>query len=173
MANRSFWIGLFVGLVAAALLGLFVLPFLGVFDATAVGGPGFLNWWGEQNMESNIRWHAPDAKIPTQADVDEGLHHYAATCRECHGAPGVSGEEWARKMLPAPPKLWEKETQEMSDGELYYAVANGLSSTGMPAFGTTHKSDELWNIVALVRHLNSLSDEQQKELQEQPEEHHH
>ena len=35
---------------------------------------------------------------------------------------------------------------------------------GMPAFGTTHKDEEIWKIVAFLRQLPALTPEQEKEL---------
>jgi hypothetical protein len=45
----------------------------------------------------------------------------------------------------------------------------------MPAFSPTHKPDELWKIVAFLRHLPELTDAEQKALKaagEEAEEHH-
>ena len=51
---------------------------------------------------------------------------------------------------------------EMSDGELFWIVSNGIRTTGMPAFGPTHKPDDIWKIVSLIRHLPELSAQEQK-----------
>lgn len=164
MRNRAFWIGVVAGIAASILFGLFVVPFVGLFDMAATGEPGLLDWWGETNSRRALAWRAPQAEIPAEADPAQGLDHYAATCIHCHGAPEISPAEWAHAMQPPPPELWEPPTQQMSDGELFHVIAHGVKMTGMPAFGPDHSDAELWSIVALVRRLNELADEQRQRL---------
>lgn len=164
MRSRTFWIGVIAGVVVSVLIGLFVVPVLGLFEMTATGGPGLLDWWGDTNWESSLVWRAPDEAIPASANPDEGMEHYASTCLECHGAPNAEGAEWAQRMQPMPPELWEEDTQEMSDGKLFHIIKGGVRMTGMPAFGPDHGDADIWNMVAFVRKLNDLSDEQKQKL---------
>jgi hypothetical protein len=63
----------------------------------------------------------------------------------------------------------------MRDGELYWVVANGIRMTGMPAFSPTHKPDEIWKMVAFVRHMPEITKEEQQVLKagrEEEESHH-
>lgn len=173
MRSRSFWIGVFGGIVASILLGLFALPALGVFDMTATGKPGLLDWWGHTNWRSSLMWRAPEQTAPDSAAPNQGLEHYRSSCLMCHGAPKVSRAEWAHHMQPMPPKLWKKGTQNLSDGKLYHIVHNGVRMTGMPAFGQKHTESDIWNIVALVRELDSLSKKQQQKLKEAASEYQH
>ena len=45
----------------------------------------------------------------------------------------------------------------------------------MPAFAPTHKEEEIWKIVAFLRHLPELAPEEEKELAAEAEgaDHHH
>jgi len=47
--------------------------------------------------------------------------------------------------------------------------------TGMPAFSLTHKKEEIWHIVAFLRHLPEVTAEEQKVLKagSEEQEHHH
>jgi mono/diheme cytochrome c family protein len=54
--------------------------------------------------------------------------------------------------------------QHRSDGELFWIVQNGIRMSGMPAFGATHKERQIWEIVAFLRHLPSLTPEEEKAL---------
>jgi hypothetical protein len=58
----------------------------------------------------------------------------------------------------------------MRDGELFWVVSNGIRMTGMPAFAPTHKEDEIWKIVAFVRHLPEITKEEQQALKASREE---
>ena len=67
--------------------------------------------------------------------------------------------------------------QAMTDGELHWVVANGIGMTGMPAFSPTHTDGELWQIVAFVRHLPQLTEDERSALagprSDESEHHHH
>jgi len=164
---RGIWIGLILGAIFAAIFALFILPFFGLFDVSAATGSGFLDWWGETNMESALFWRAKDKTIPNDAKAADGLAHYRSSCIVCHGAPDISADGWATHMRPEPPELWDPETQSMNDGDIYYIVRNGLRMTGMPAFGADHSEHDIWNIVAFVRHLNQLTEEDKQQLRTQ------
>jgi len=98
------------------------------------------------------------------AALKTGLQHYRAMCVACHGGPGAAPEEFAAGLHPAPPDLASPQVQSFTDGMLYETVARGIGSTGMPAFGPTHQPDQIWSIVAFVRHLPALTPEERKEL---------
>lgn len=163
MRSRALWMGVLGGIVASLLIGLFAVPASGVIEMTATGSPGFLDWWGDTNWKSSVVWRAPDTKMPASADAAKGQEHFAAMCLQCHGAPDVPPAEWSRSMQPMPPKLWEQGIQQMGDGTLFYIIKNGVRMTGMPAFAD-HSEDDLWNLVAFVRQLDDLTDDQTRAL---------
>jgi len=54
-------------------------------------------------------------------------------------------------------------TQQLTDGELYYIIENGIRFTGMPAFGEESAGmgdDESWALVAFIRHLPTIAAEE-------------
>ena len=83
---------------------------------------------------------------------------------DCHGAPGVEESEFGEGLNPPAPDLTLPAMQRMRDGELFWVVSNGIRMTGMPAFSPTHKEDEIWKIVAFVRHLPEITKEEQQTL---------
>ena len=164
MKSGAFWFGIIAGIILSAVVGIVVLPMIGVFDMTATGNKNILDWWGETNLENTIEKNAPTTSIPTTASADKGMEHFASTCLQCHGSPDAPRRDWAETMLPKPPMLWQGDTQEMSDGEIFYVVRNGIRMSGMPAFGPHHQDEELWNIVKLVRQLDGLTQQQKERL---------
>ncbi len=98
------------------------------------------------------------------AALDRGLSHYKENCMPCHAAPGFEKAEFAQGMNPPPPELYSPMTQEMSDAQLFWITKNGLRMTGMPAFGVNHTDDEIRDIVAFLRHLPKMSDEEKAKL---------
>ncbi len=165
MKTSSFLSGFFVGLVLIVVVAFFVVPRLGIFDITAIGQPNILDWWGNTNLDKTLSLKAPKTKLPPTANPAKGFEHYKSTCLHCHGAPDSPREAWAKHMLPLPPHLQEEDTQQMPDGQLFYIVSNGIRMTGMPAFSPDHSQEDIWNMVAIVRGLNRLTEDQKQQLQ--------
>lgn len=73
---------------------------------------------------------------------------------------------YGKTMYPRPPDMRQKNTQEMSDGELYYTIQNGVRLSGMPAFGAAVDNDmDSWKLVAFIRHLPSISQSEEMEME--------
>lgn len=100
-------------------------------------------------------------KSPVQATPDvlhEAMEHWADHCAICHANDGSGNTMLGNTMYPRPPDMRQKDTQTMSDGELYYTIQNGVRLSGMPAFGAPGDNDlDSWRLVAFIRHLPSLS----------------
>lgn len=115
--------------------------------------------------------HAIQKRASTQSnpfakpeDIRAGLAHFKENCVDCHGAPGVEESEFGQGLNPPAPDLTLPAVQRMRDAELYWVVANGIRMTGMPAFSPTHKPDEIWKMVAFVRHMPEITKEEQQVL---------
>jgi hypothetical protein len=59
----------------------------------------------------------------------------------------------------------QPQTQNMTDGEIYYTIHNGIRLSGMPAWGETDKDDDSWKLVVFIRHLPQLIPEEEKEME--------
>jgi len=107
-------------------------------------------------------------KNPVTASPDvlrEGIEHWADHCAICHANNGGGDTMYGKTLYPRPPDMRQKDTQEMSDGELYYTIQNGIMLSGMPAFGTPGDNDlDSWKLVAFIRHLPSLSQSEELEM---------
>jgi len=93
---------------------------------------------------------------------NEGLQHFARYCALCHGNDG-SGQKTplGNGLFPKPPDLRAALTQELTDGELFYIIENGVRFTGMPAFGTGVRTEagdrQTWQLVTFIRRLPSIT----------------
>jgi len=58
-------------------------------------------------------------------------------------------------------------TQNLSDGELYYIIRNGVPLTGMPAWGEPNlvQDDDSWQLVLFIRRLPKLTPEEIKDME--------
>ena len=172
-----FLFGVLVGVLLVAVgAGAFLAS--GLFNVSANVAPGAMEKRvAEFTLDRSLARRAPTAANPMAKSPDavrSGMAHYKEMCVFCHGAPGVDASEAGEGLNPPAPDLTLTKIQKRSDGELFWILQNGIRMTGMPAFGPTHKDEELWKMVAFLRHLPELSDEEQKALQPGgPEDHHH
>jgi plastocyanin/mono/diheme cytochrome c family protein len=163
---RSFLLGVVVALAAQAVVAALVV-WSGVVDVAATTTRALPDRVLDYAATRAIAHHAPPGPNPLQGDpaaLRKGLEHYREMCVECHGGPGVTPEELAAGLHPPPPDLASAKIQAFTDGMIYDTVARGIGSTGMPAFGKTHRPEQIWSIVAFVRHLPQLTPEERREL---------
>ncbi len=96
---------------------------------------------------------------------EAAISHYHGMCRHCHGAPGVSRNEFAEGLYPSPPDLTSGNVQKMrGQTELFWIIKHGIKMSGMPAFGPTHDTKELWDLVALTRAIPQMRATQYREM---------
>src|SRR3982751_5660553 len=86
-----------------------------------------------------------------------GADDFRGQCAMCHGNDGRGRTPIAAHMYPPVPDLAAPEIQQFSDGALFSIVQHGVSWTGMPAFGSSHSDEQIWRLVAFVRHVPQLT----------------
>lgn len=93
--------------------------------------------------------------LPDTPDLaDRGREAFSHYCAACHGLDGQgTGVPFAAAMSPPVPSLASPEVQAYADGQLHWVVANGLWPSGMPASRDLLSDEEIWRIVAYLRHL--------------------
>jgi mono/diheme cytochrome c family protein len=91
--------------------------------------------------------------------VSEAMAHFADHCASCHANNGSGDTAIGRGLYPKPPDMRLAKTQNLTDGELYYIIHNGIRLTGMPAFGEETGEPDLdsWKLVHFIRHLPKIS----------------
>jgi mono/diheme cytochrome c family protein len=131
--------------------------------------------WMEKVMAENARKIATPADAKTlrnpraeqSADmIAEADEHFVEHCSICHGIEGRGDTTIGRNLYPKVPDMTQSQTQELSDGELYYIIYNGIRLTGMPAWGSEDKPEAIWDLVSFIRRLPKLSPEELQHLQE-------
>ena len=95
----------------------------------------------------------------------EARSHYADHCAVCHGADGSGGTKISKGLYPPTPDLAAKRTQDLSDGEIFYIIKEGIRFSGMPGFGGDDK--ENWKLVQFMRHLPKLTEEELHMIEEE------
>jgi mono/diheme cytochrome c family protein len=129
-------------------------------------------------MEAMLARNARHLAIPANArktanpvaTSDEVLHdarlHFADHCAVCHANDGSGDTLFGKGLYPKAPDLRERDSQKLSDGEIFWIIENGVRFTGMPAFGGSHDStDDSWKLVLFIRHLPQLTAQEQLEME--------
>ncbi|MCA1439536.1 c-type cytochrome [Ensifer sp. IC4062] len=155
-------------------IALAILPFAVVFAAWI----GFFNvgassghwkvtdWFLHFAMRSAVRTYALAVDAPPELPhhaVQTAAGHFARGCAICHGAPGEPRSPAVLRMLPQPPDLTER-VNSWSDAELFRIVKHGVRFTGMPAWPSQRRDDEVWAMVAFLRRLPALRAEAYRDL---------
>jgi mono/diheme cytochrome c family protein len=115
----------------------------------------------EAARERSIAVRADDIDVPPLDDramVRRGAGNYDAMCVGCHLAPGKENSELRTGLYPVPPDL-TKHTR-LNPAETFWVIKHGVKSTGMPAWGKSMDDRYIWDLVAFVRALPSLSAKQ-------------
>ncbi|MBK5293603.1 MAG: c-type cytochrome [Acidobacteriia bacterium] len=92
---------------------------------------------------------------PAPLAIAEARDHFADHCAACHGNKGNGKTQINAGLYPPAPDMRQTETQQLSDGELFYIIKNGIRFTGMPGWGG--EDEENWKLVLFIRHLPKLS----------------
>lgn len=113
------------------------------------------------NFEYAIANYAVGVSIPAEAKnrknpltvdsqvIAEARKHFKEHCAVCHGEDGAGKTETAAGLSPEVPDLHADHIQNLTDGELFYIVKNGVRFTGMP--GWDLEDHHNWSLVALIR----------------------
>lgn len=107
--------------------------------------------------------------LSSSSDLHAGMEHFADHCATCHANDGSGDTLFGKGFYPKPPDMRTKETQNKSDGELYYTIENGIRLSGMPAFAEEHaKAGDrgTWNLVLFIRHLPNQTAEELQQMEQ-------
>lgn len=153
--------------VATLPLAAVLFAWTGVFDVAASSGHWKItDWFLHFAMRSSVRTYALPVELPAELPryaLQPAAGHFARGCAICHGAPGEARSPAALRMLPQPPDLAGK-VGEWSDAQLFYIVKHGVRFTGMPAWPTQARDDEVWAMVAFLRGLPGLDRDRYRNL---------
>src|SRR5258706_13224618 len=79
---------------------------------------------------------AQNPVLASAEDMRDARLHFADHCAICHANDGSGQTMIGNGLYPKPPYLRLGQTQNLSDGELFWIIENGVRSTGMPAFAS-------------------------------------
>jgi len=153
---KRWWITAAILLAAGGALGLAVAA-SGLIPITASSGHFAITErlliFAKQRSVATHTLGEPSPPLGEPSAVLKGAGHFESACRPCHGAPDLARQpRVARSMLPPPPNLSQR-APEWQPRELFYIVKHGIKMTGMPAWPSLVRDDE---VAAMVAFLNVL-----------------
>jgi mono/diheme cytochrome c family protein len=167
-------------------LGWFLLGAISLFAFAFAAGAAFVlraHGFSASEQPSNVeRWIARKARsaalssdartranpISSSPEVlAEGRAHWADHCAVCHANDGSGNTQMGKRTYPPAPDMRLPATQQMTDGELFYIIQNGVRLSAMPAWGSGsgHDEQDSWKLVHFIRHLPALTVDEKKEME--------
>ena len=168
-------------------LGWFLLGGVVVCAVAALAGSAFLSGAGGFSARAQPtaaeRWLARRARasavpagarslanpLPNTPEVlAEARAHWADHCSGCHANDGSGDTQLGKSTYPPAPDMRQAATQNMTDGELFYIIQNGIRMSAMPAWGggSSHDEQDSWKLVHFIRHLPRLTAEEKQEMEQ-------
>jgi len=166
------------------------LVFAGVAGIALVHGGGLTNFAADEAhpalvngtiaffRERFIAARSQDVEVPDLDDpqrVANGGAHYVPMCAGCHLGPGTKDTEIRRGLYPQPPNLaqprghaggHDHSDMKQSAARQFWIIKHGIKMTAMPAWGTSHDDEAIWDLVAFLQKLPDLSPEDYAALSE-------
>ena len=157
--------------LAVALAAAAALWYLRTTGLSARSTPSSL----EAEVARRVRaWAIPaDARerrnpiAPSDEALASGRAHFADHCASCHANDGSGNTEMGRNLFPKSPDMRQAATQQLTDGELFWIIENGIRFTGMPGWstGTSEGEAATWHLVHFIRHLPNLTAAEIEEME--------
>jgi len=167
MRVRWFLLGVLSSLAVAGIGAAVVLRSARGFSAREQ--PGAMETWFARaarsaSIPSETRTRVnPEPNTPSV--IADGMAHWADHCATCHGNDGSGDTEMGRRMYPPAPDMRLPATQQLSDGELFSIIENGIRLTAMPAWGGGADGEhDSWKLVHFIRHLPQLTETEKAEM---------
>jgi len=158
--------------VFAVMMGVAVGVYFITVGVSARSSPGALETSAARALRGvavRMRTRGLTNPIPVSEEIlAEGRAHFADHCASCHGNDGGGNTEMGRGLYPRAPDMRLPATQNLSDGELFYIIENGVRLTGMPGWstGTASGEESTWHLVHFIRHLPRLTADELERMEE-------
>ena len=171
----------FLIIVVATLIGggLFVYSGSYPMGADSPHNP-FTYWVLETLRERSIARAASDIQIPDKLNTSDRLlaggADYNDMCAGCHLKPGKKESDFTIGLYPSPPNLtttadnhghkhggssgMDEDENSAAIQRQFWIIKHGIKASGMPAWGPTHSDERIWNMVAFLQRLPTLSEGQ-------------
>src|SRR3954451_10240431 len=157
------------GFVAGVLLTLIVLAgtvfaisHFGLYPIGADNPPGALERaLASRAMDVYAGKHKPPVLNPTKLtpeNLTEGAREYEEHCAFCHGGAKAKISPMRDRFSPPVPQLVNRIPHD-DEAWLFWLTKHGVRMTGMPAWDKVMSDEEIWAVVAFIKHSDKLPPE--------------
>jgi mono/diheme cytochrome c family protein len=158
---KGFAVGIIATLVAIA-AGAFVISSFGLFPIGADNPPsGLERALAGRAMDVYASKHKPAGENPVQPTADalkEGAKEYEEHCAFCHGGAKARISPMRDKFNPPAPQPINRIPHD-DDAWLFWVTKHGVRMTGMPTWAGIMSDDEIWKVIAFIKHSDRLPPE--------------
>jgi mono/diheme cytochrome c family protein len=154
----KFVIGFLSAIILVA-LALFCYVHFGFVDPRADIRPG--------SLEENLAMPALDASVgrrastmknpvqPSEENLLAGMRIYQSSCSGCHGDISHHHQAFGDSFYPRAPQFME-DAPDMPENQNHYIIEHGIRLSGMPAWNSTLKEREAWQVTSFLSNINKL-----------------
>lgn len=164
---KKFILGIIVAVVAIAAGVYFYFATGSAPVATSAHPMPFEAMLANKALHAKINKEMPRT-VPIAADdanYAAGATVYRDNCAVCHGLPNQPKTAIAIGEFPSPPQLFHgKGVTDDPAGETYWKVDNGIRLTGMPGFGKSLSTTQMWQVSLLLANADKLPANVQQSL---------
>jgi mono/diheme cytochrome c family protein len=155
--------------IFVAIVGIFIVVTSGVINIGADQAHSPLVYdFLETARNRSIKHASKDILVPDLEKAEMislGGADYKDMCAGCHLSPGVKGTDLSSGLYPKPPNFTEVDVVKRYQSEAgarqsFWAIKHGIMASGMPAWGASHDDARIWAMVAFIRSLPDLDENQ-------------
>jgi len=158
---RGFILGVVVTLAMLA-CSVWAVSRLGLYPIGADNPPsGLERSLAGRALNVHADRHKPDMQNPTPvtaANLTEGAKEYEEHCAFCHGGAKARVSPMQHKFNPPAPQLIDRIPHD-PDNWLFWVTKHGVRMTGMPTWDGIMPDEEIWKVIAFIKHSHALPPE--------------
>jgi mono/diheme cytochrome c family protein len=105
--------------------------------------------------------HKPEMENPVQptaANLTDGARLYEQHCSLCHGGARSKVSPLRDRFNPPVPQLIARVPDD-EDAWVFWVTKHGARMTGMPSWDGILSDDQIWTVVAFIKHSDKLPPE--------------
>lgn len=160
-----------------AVIGGLAFIYSGIYPMGAdVPHTKLVYWTLDTLRERSIAARTKDIVVPP-LDKPEmllaGGQDYNEMCAGCHLKPGKTSSDLSAGLYPQPPNLSLPRMMNLDEkaraARHFWYIKHGVKASGMPAWGSSHTDERIWEMVAFIQKMPTLTPEQYQILTAPPE----
>lgn len=152
-----------VAVVGAAWIVIYAGAYNIAADAPHTGP---VHWLLDEVRERSILVRSSDITVPADlaspARIAAGAGLYKEMCTACHLAPGMERTELSQGLYPQAPEF--SHGSDLTPAQQFWVIKHGIKMTAMPSWGVTHNDTLIWDMVAFLQKVASLTPQQYETL---------